>query len=140
MITPLCCISVANHIPFLLFVMQLPEMYRIDPPSVESKPHHKKRKHKHKNIEKGEGGSELANGPPPSKIKLPSDAYSFIKQDMSSVSPHISHAPPHMAPHSHGGYLPGGGGDVSVGGVIKQHQPAKEILSASFAPMMATSG
>ncbi len=116
-------------------------MYRIDPPTVESKPH-KKRKHKHKTIEKGEVGSEGGNGPPPpsQKIKLPPDAYSFIKQDISTTSTHIPHVPTHMTTHSHGGYLPGGGGDVSVGGVIKQHQPAKEILSASFSPMIATSG
>ena len=116
--------------------MQLPEMYRMDPPSVEAKPHHKKRKHKHKNLDKGGDGGELASGMPSSKFKVPPDAYSFIKQDMSSISPHIAHAPPHTSSHSHSSYM--SGGDTSVGGMIKQHLPAKDILAAAACAPMVT--
>ncbi|XP_064392050.1 uncharacterized protein LOC135339729 [Halichondria panicea] len=121
---------------FRLLPGPLPEMYRMDPPSVEAKPHHKKRKHKHKNLDKGGDGGELASGMPSSKFKVPPDAYSFIKQDMSSISPHIAHAPPHTLSHSHSSYM--SGGDTSVGGMIKQHLPAKDILAAAACAPMVT--
>ena len=130
-------LSLSLSLSLSLPLSQLPEMYRMDPPSVEAKPHHKKRKHKHKNLEKGGDSGELpSGGTPSSKFKVPPDAYSFIKQDISSMSPHIAHAPPHSSSHSHSSYM--SGGDASVGGMIKQHQPAKDILAAaSFVPMVA---
>ena len=70
------------------FHPQLPEQYRIDPPSLESKHHHKRKKHKRKPIEKAaEDGGDM--GPPAAKAKMPSDAFTFIKHEQ----PH-SHYPP----------------------------------------------
>ena len=109
----------------------------MDPPQAESKPHHKKRKHKHKNIEKGVEGGETS-GPPTTKIKVPNDAYSFIKPE-STASSHISHPPSHVASHPHMGYNIISG--EPVGGVIKQHQTTRDILASvaasSFQPVVA---
>lgn len=67
----------------LYFLLQLPEQYRIDPPSQETRSHHRKKKHKHKNLDKtGEDGSDF--NPPSTKVKMPGDAYSFVKQEPSS--------------------------------------------------------
>lgn len=63
--------------------MQLPEQYRIDPPSHESRSYHRKKKHKHRAIDKvGDEGSDL--NPPSSKVKMPADAYGFMKTDSQS--------------------------------------------------------
>ena len=108
----------------------------MDAPSLHPKPH-KKRKHKHKNIEKGEEGDEGMG--PSSKAEVPSDAYKFIKQEMSFSTPHISLAPTHTTSHAHG-YMSGVMmGDGSVGGMAVQHQTAKVILaqSHSFQPTLA---
>lgn len=68
---------------------QLPEQYRIDPPSLESKHHHKRKKHKRKPIEKAaEDGGDM--GPPAAKAKMPSDAFNFIKHE----PPHSHYPPP----------------------------------------------
>ena len=108
----------------------------MDPPSLDPKPH-KKRKHKHKNIEKGEEGGEGIG--PSSKAEVPSDAYTFIKQDTSFSTPHISLAPTHAPSHTHGYMSSVIMGDGSVGGMAVQHQTAKAILaqSHSFQPTIA---
>ena len=62
--------------------VQLPEQYRIDPPLQEARSHHRKKKHKHKNLDKpGEDGSDL--NPPSTKVKMPGDVYTFVKQEPS---------------------------------------------------------
>lgn len=107
---------------FRLLPGPLPEMYRMDPPLAESKPHHKKRKHKHKNIEKGEDGGETS-APPSSKFKLPSDAFTFIKSESTSL-PHL--APSHAPPHAHTSHSIRG--DSPVG---RQNQSTMSILAAA---------
>ena len=63
---------------------QLPEQYRMDPPSQETHSHHRKKKHKHKSIEKiGEEGTDL--NPPSVKVKMPGDAFSFVKPESASL-------------------------------------------------------
>lgn len=102
----------------------------MDPPSLNPKPH-KRRKHKHKNIEKGE--DILEGAAPLSKAEVPSDAYSFIKQDSLFTSSHISsHTPIHTTGYMSNVVI----GDASVGGMAVQHQTAKVILaqSHSFQP------
>ena len=63
----------------------------MDPSSLEPKTHHRKRKHKHKSLDRTEDSSDT--GPPPSQAKLPSDAYNFIREPPPSVV--------HVAPPSH---------------------------------------
>lgn len=77
----------------------LPEPYKMDPPSLEHpKHHHKKRKHKHRAVDKTEDSSDsLSLSSQPSKI--PSDAYSFIKQEPPMLHPIASSHP--QPPHSH---------------------------------------
>lgn len=67
----------------------------------ESRSNHRKKKHKHKNIEKvGDEGSDL--NPPSSKVKVPADAYTFMK-DSSMASPAIHGYPvtPKVAGHGY---------------------------------------
>lgn len=65
--------------------VQLPEQYRIDPPVQETRTHHRKKKHKHKSLEKvGEEGFDL--NPSSFKVKMPSDAFGFMKSESSLLS------------------------------------------------------
>lgn len=53
---------------------------------LETRPPHRKRKHKHRSLEKvGEEGFDL--NLPSSKVKMPSDVYNFVKSDSSSAMP-----------------------------------------------------
>ena len=117
------------------FHPQLPEQYRIDPPSLESKHHHKRKKHKRKAIEKAaEDGGDT--GPPAAKAKMPSDAFTFIK-----------HEPPHShypSPQAQLGHSFSGSSIVqttsviqhsystSMGGGRRRHSLSLSLLSCSL--------
>ena len=94
---------------------QLPEQLRIDPPSMNDHiKSHKKRKHKHKTIDRSEDKSDgfLAASKP---SKLPSDAYSFIK--------HETHAGPFpMMPTAETVLHSGGVGSVAPTTQLLQQQ------------------
>lgn len=91
--------SLSGHalLGFRLLPGPLPEQYRIDPPSHEARSHHRKKKHKHRSIEKiGDEGTDL--NPPSTKVKMPADAYSFAKSEPSSLlhstpSPNVYSSP-----------------------------------------------
>ena len=60
----------------------------------ETRPQHRKRKHKHRTLEKvGDDGLDLHL--PSSKVKMPNDAYSFIKSESSPSVPFTSPAIPY---------------------------------------------
>ena len=91
-------------------MLQLPEQFRIDPPSMAAHTKSRKRKkHKHKSIDRSEDKSDPVYHTPPKPSKMPSDAYSFIKHESS-------HMTSFMVPGSETVLHSGGGGAGVVGG------------------------
>lgn len=72
----------------------LPEQYCMDPLSAGSKHTHRKRKHKHRTLEKTNMSSSDSL-PTSHHAKFPSDAYSFIKHEPPSPTVLHSHPPSH---------------------------------------------
>lgn len=73
---------------------QLPEQFKMDPALLESKPHHRKKKRKHKTIDKSEEGADPAMGVANTQVEMPDDACSFIKTDpVPSIRPAVTMMP-----------------------------------------------
>ena len=106
---------------------QLPESYRMDPQSLEPKQHHRKRKRKHKAIDRTDDGTEPAVQNPQGS-KIPSDVYSFIKEEPLSGVLH-PYAPSHPQPsHSHS--------TITATGSVGVPVPQKISSGRSYPPTM----
>ncbi len=98
--------------------------------------HHHKKKHKHRNIEKGSGEERSDFNTPASKVKIPNDAYSFIKVDSPSL--HIGATPTGVHGYTNlGPDRPLQGSSQKVGsGVIHSGYTPAVVPSKSVIPLV----
>ena len=112
---------------------QLPEPYRMDPQSLEPKQHHRKRKRKHKAIDRTDDGTDPAVQNQQGS-KIPSDVYSFIKEEPlpSVLHPFASSHP--QPSHSHSALAAAGSVGVPVPQKISSGRPYAPAMGGASKP------